>query len=344
MKIFFVNDYFPETWQRERILTMVDSMRLYGVSDTSQKHQIASNEMEADVYLFSTHIAAYNPLDSDFYRSIRQHPLIRKYPNQCFLWCDKDFPLPILPGLYASLDQGWFNPDLHRTFCYATATNPYVEELVLSNNLESDLLCSFMGSISSPVRSRILSLNFKRVDIYFRETPNMWDGLLDNEKYKNNQIEYANILRRSKFVLCPKGNGVSSYRLFEVMQAGRVPVIISDKWVPLKECNWEDFSLKVNERGLHQLSFLLEAYEPQAEKMGVLARETWEKWFDPKNRLHSIGELIESIQNSRREVPFIWHQMQWLLSISKYVIRHNQGRLQRQTINTLKSVTSPRNN
>jgi hypothetical protein len=33
---------------------------------------------------------------------------------------------------------------------------------------------------------------------------------------------------------CPAGIGPATYRLFEAMELGRVPVILSDEWVPRK--------------------------------------------------------------------------------------------------------------
>ena len=47
-------------------------------------------------------------------------------------------------------------------------------------------------------------------------------------------------------MICPRGWGSSSIRLFEVMEMGRVPVIISDAWVN-EAPKWADFSVRVSE-------------------------------------------------------------------------------------------------
>jgi hypothetical protein len=56
-------------------------------------------------------------------------------------------------------------------------------------------------------------------------------------------------LRRSSFGLVPRGHGVYSFRLTEVMLAGAVPVILSNGWVlPFSEfLDWDSFSVRLDE-------------------------------------------------------------------------------------------------
>jgi len=51
----------------------------------------------------------------------------------------------------------------------------------------------------------------------------------------------------SKFVLCPRGWFPVTYRLFEVMELGRCPVIISDQWVPIQGIPWDECTIQVPE-------------------------------------------------------------------------------------------------
>jgi len=44
--------------------------------------------------------------------------------------------------------------------------------------------------------------------------------------------EYKDILARSVFALCPSGTGPNSIRLWECIQAGIVPVVLSDEYAP----------------------------------------------------------------------------------------------------------------
>lgn len=112
--------------------------------------------------------------------------------------------------------------------------------------------------------------------------------------------EFAEALADSKFTLCPKGAGASTLRIFETMKAGRVPVIISDEWVPPEGPAWESFSLIVREKEIGSLPEILERRENSAAEMGRLARSQWDQWFSRSASFHRIVEWCLSIRQSRK--------------------------------------------
>ena len=73
------------------------------------------------------------------------------------------------------------------------------------------------------------------------------------------RARYVGSIKDSAFVLCPRGGGTSTFRLFETMMLGRVPVILSDQWVPRVGPDWESFSLRVMERDVSKVPRLLES-------------------------------------------------------------------------------------
>jgi hypothetical protein len=103
---------------------------------------------------------------------------------------------------------------------------------------------------------------------------------------KRDQIRrnYIEAILDSNFVLCPRGIGAASMRLFEVMELGRAPVVISDAWQPIPNLPWSDFALFVQEKDAEQIPALLEAARPRAAEMGRRAREVWERHYSP-NRI-----------------------------------------------------------
>jgi hypothetical protein len=125
------------------------------------------------------------------------------------------------------------------------------------------------------------------------------------------RTRYGDIIARSKFVLCPRGYACSSWRLFETMKAGRVPVIISDQWVPPAGIAWECFSIRVRQNRVAQIPEMLERYEPKAATMGRLARVAWEEWFSQETSFHRIVEWCLHLKQYRHNhvssdfVPYI---------------------------------------
>ena len=115
-------------------------------------------------------------------------------------------------------------------------------------------------------------------------------------RFNERRLRFAEIMFRSKFVLCPRGHGTSSFRLYETLAAGRVPVIISDAWVPPHGPTWNDFSIRWPEAKIAELPARLREIEPDAEMMGLMARRTYDRWFAPDvvlaNQLSQLERLL----------------------------------------------------
>jgi hypothetical protein len=107
-------------------------------------------------------------------------------------------------------------------------------------------------------------------------------------------------MARSKFVLCPVGAGPSSFRIFETMAAGRVPVIVSDLWVPPPGPDWQKCALFVPERDIDRLGAILEEAEDRFLSMAQAARREWQDWFAPDVLFHRMTEALHDIMQTRR--------------------------------------------
>ena len=142
---------------------------------------------------------------------------------------------------------------------------------------EPKFLFSFLGRESThPVRSDILRLDGAAspcVDV--DSAPERLAGFDYSQSYRNLIVD-------SKFVLCPRGFGASSIRTFEVMAAGRVPVIISDRWRPTPGIPWNDFCVFVAEQEVRQIPAILASLESDSQNRGKLAREFYQQFFAPE--------------------------------------------------------------
>lgn len=84
--------------------------------------------------------------------------------------------------------------------------------------IKKDIFCSFIGRITHPIRKTIV------------------DKLTGKEGYyistKNHSLkDFCHILARSKYVLCPRGYGKTSFRIMEALQYGAAPIYISDDFI-----------------------------------------------------------------------------------------------------------------
>lgn len=141
-------------------------------------------------------------------------------------------------------------PKNTKSFCAGGNSGGIPIPLVCSNipltdiptKTDRDLLCSFYGSITHPIRQKLVN--------QFKNKPNTiihghsWSININ----KNDYFNYVNTAVRSKFLLCPRGYGLQSFRQYESFQLGCVPVIITDnRFLPWEdELDWESFSIITN--------------------------------------------------------------------------------------------------
>ncbi len=224
-------------------------------------------------------------------------------PNT-FVWDEGDQPTGRWPGLYCSLPRTRFDPRFHRAFCYRIVHNECVEAFDLEN---ADYLWGFMGGITAPVRSRLVEALKETPSGFVRVQGGPWRNLY-NRKGVPEKIEYAEVLRRCRFFLCPRGNGTGSVRLFETMKAARVPVIISDPYVLPEGIDWEACSVRVAENQVHRIPQILESYESRWQEMALNARAAWEAHYSDAHLLGEIGRHLQELlaRNPTQTAPPYW--------------------------------------
>ncbi len=87
-------------------------------------------------------------------------------------------------------------------------------------------------------------------------------------------------------------------RIFEAMEAGRCPVIISDEWLPPPFVDWDRCSLRVLEDEVDSLPERLREHEHRAHELGRNARKEWEGWFAPTRMLDFLVAAIDDIRET----------------------------------------------
>jgi hypothetical protein len=274
----------------ERLLTGAEH-------DMFREHRLSDSPEAADIILF---VGSTYP----DHRDVRAHPLHRRLKEKCFLFHSDDHVIPFLPGVYVNITKRWYSP--HRTvpgFYLQQYDVGYVP--LTSPTASPDYLYCFVGSVRTHrIRTHVMSLKHPRA--YLEDTSAASAAGQNNPYFMvtyddANRRHYGQILAKSRFVLCPRGYACSTWRLFEAMKAGRVPVIISDQWVPPPGPAWDRFSLRVKERDVAHIPALLERAEPRAAAMGELARRTWERWFAPESCFHRVIEWCLALKRCRAD-------------------------------------------
>ena len=182
-----------------------------------------------------------------------------------FMFCESDWPYPLLPGMYPNVGRRYSWAHSWAFFPRHEWTEPVSEE--------PNLLFSFAGRTSThPVREAVVELNGPETPCRGLTGPSFGQG-----------DGYRELIEKSRFVLCPRGLGVASFRIFETMSAGRVPVIIADEWLePDAGRPWSEFSIRVPEAGVDTIPVLLRSAQPCWKEMGNAARQVYEERFSSR--------------------------------------------------------------
>jgi len=256
-------------------------------------HGLAGDAEEADFILFLDGHQHYRDMEL---KAIRRHPLVLKYREKAFVYSEMDQPWCAMPGLYVSMPKTSFDARRQRACSYLALPNSDITPSPEPGEKEA-LLFSFMGRGGNRTRERILGLKHPRAHIADTSNTDFFGSR--SEAHAQQQRAFAEVIARSKFVICPRGAGPSSFRIFETMAAGRVPVIVSDLWVAPAGPAWENCALFVKERDIEGIGAILEKYEASFSRMARAARCEWEQWFAPDVLFHRMTEGLKDIVEKR---------------------------------------------
>ena len=265
--------------------------------DAYQSHTVALRPEDADIILFATN---YTFIPAGL--GVLGERTFRRFASRCVVFDSSDEPSPIIGGLCASWSKQDLAPGLATGWCYHHPTSAEATLQYLEWPRQSRYLWSFLGAFETdPVRAKLAALGDKESfvdDTSKYSLPNLRGETSGNERQKFYE-KYANLLSESAFVVCPRGRGPSSMRLFEAMRAGRTPVIISDAWTPPPFVAWDKCSFRIPESEVATLPEFLRAHQDAAKEMGDHARAEWERVFGPTGLFHHTVEACLTLVKAR---------------------------------------------
>ena len=203
---------------------------------------------------------------------------------------ERDRPWRSFPGVYVSARARGFDQWSQRTWAYLIFHD------VAVRSSDPDLLFSFVGSNSAPCRKLLFELSHPSGLVEEVRDFMFWDER--SPGYTTKRAHYQEVLMRSRFVLCPRGRGTSSMRLYETLAAGRVPVIISDDWVPPRGPDWEACSLRWPEGQIEGLLEVLEERDQDWSAMRAAARREYAEYFAKDVAFHRLLDLYRELVES----------------------------------------------
>lgn len=123
-------------------------------------------------------------------------------------------------------------------------------------------------------------------DVYLDLHKAHWGSYQYTELGQTRRESFLRGLQMSKTGLAPRGGGEHSFRFFEIMSAGRVPILISDTWErPFEELiDYDSCSFTVEEKTASCMDNYIEVLkalytDQMLQEMGRKARKYWERYL-----------------------------------------------------------------
>ena len=330
MKIWLTTTALRERGWLENTQVLLDLAKRNLERAPTRRFTLASSPDSADAIVYIE--AEYTKMRS-YYELLFSEELVHRHPNRYFVYDCSDTSWGLAPGVYTHLRAHQQDALRFRSGGFLRMYNQGIEELYdAGRNHAPRLLASFRGNDASAtaLRSRILALP-STLGIAATRT-SKWFNHTEGEKHA-----YLIEMQDSKFVLCPRGLGPATYRVYEAMQLGRVPVILSDDWVPPAGPAWPDFAIRIAESRVDEVLEVIREHEADAGEMGAAARRAWEQWFAPDIVFYRALQAIESICLERandyaetmhrrwRSLPVQW-KLGWTVP-QRFALSLKQGKL-----------------
>ncbi|MGB0468540.1 MAG: exostosin domain-containing protein [Pontibacterium sp.] len=129
---------------------------------------------------------------------------------------------------------------------------------------------------------------------------NTFIGIVDNQdKFKLRQ-EYVGNITNSDYVLCCRGSGNFSYRLYETLCMGRIPVVIdTDIKLPFDDLiNWKEHVVWVEEKDINCIGQIVAEFhenlsDEDFETIQKENRKLWLEWLSPKGFYSNFYRFFE---------------------------------------------------
>lgn len=167
--------------------------------------------------------------------------------------------------------------------------------LVTANNFPANkkYLLAFKGKryvhgIGSETRNSLYHLHNAR-DIVMLTTckhgkgwEKLQDGRCDEDNREYDRYDYETLLLNSTFCLVPRGRRLGSFRFLEALQAGCIPVLLSNTWVlPFHpHIDWRRAAVWGDERLLLQIVDTIRSISPaRIMEMRQQTQMIWERYF-----------------------------------------------------------------
>ena len=155
---------------------------------------------------------------------------------------------------------------------------------------ERNTLVSFVGSDTHPIRKECLRhlLEKDGVELYYKP----WANNVPMDQFRF----FVDKTLRSRFCLAPRGYGKSSFRMYEAMRLGSIPVYVSNEhYTPFSDViDWSEFCVLISEFQIPEIYDILRSYtDEDVSRMQCRMKEVYQDYFTMNSVCLNIKRILE---------------------------------------------------
>ncbi|HEY8659587.1 MAG TPA: exostosin family protein [Hanamia sp.] len=119
----------------------------------------------------------------------------------------------------------------------------------------------------------------------------------------NERKEFVQCILDSDYSLVCRGGGNFSYRLYEILSLGKIPVFIdTDCLLPYDQMiDWKSFCLWVDKKDISKIDMIVSEYHSRISnqefiRMQIRARQVYDDWLSPTGFYRNIRQCIPGLE------------------------------------------------
>ena len=148
---------------------------------------------------------------------------------------------------------------------------------------------SFIGRNTHPVRLKLLE--------QFKDNDNFKIDIVEDI---NNVNKFNNYLENSIFTLCPRGTSPTSFRLYESISSGSIPIYISDIfWLPFEdEINWEEICVFIKPDEIDKIESIIDelVISNKFDEMITKGQKVYKDYFTYEKICEHIIKILNNYE------------------------------------------------
>ncbi len=200
-------------------------------------------------------------------------------------------PLVTMPNTLIFSMGGTFNTKNHKTSKVIPLPLIY-DGIIEKRNNKKNYLASYIGRPTHDIRLKI-EKKLNSVDNFFIKNLDSMDSTIGNR----NLNLFTDMINQSHFSICPRGFGPTSFRLYESIKAGTIPIYITDKFfLPFKEfLDWQEFSVLLKPRKISSIPKIVDRIinSGDIDQMNTNLKDISRKYFNFQYMSEYIKSIVE---------------------------------------------------